>query len=116
MTRSDTFAHIAAGADADVIVCGHTHKPYTKQVGETLINAGSAGKPKDGDARACWALVETSPHAVNVESRRVEYDVAEAAGAILDSELPDEFAGQLREARGYLPVTVRATSTPGGDS
>lgn len=102
-----TFERIAAGADADVIVCGHTHKPYTKQVGDTLfINVGSAGKPKDGDPRACWALIETSADGVNVEFRRVEYEVETVAQAILASELPDEFAGQLREARGYLPVAV----------
>lgn len=81
-----TFARIAAGADADVIVCGHTHKPYTKQVGETLfINVGSAGKPKDGDPRACWALIETSRDGVSVEFRRVEYDVESVAQAIVDS-------------------------------
>jgi putative phosphoesterase len=102
-----TFARIAAGADADVIVCGHTHRPYTKPVGETLfVNVGSAGKPKDGDPRACWALIEVSPAGVVVGFRRVEYDVERVAQAILDSDLPDEFAGQLREARGYQPVTA----------
>jgi hypothetical protein len=34
----------------------------------------------------------------------VGYDVEKAAQAVLTSDLPDEFAGQLREARGYLPV------------
>ena len=101
-----TFERLAAGADADVIVCGHTHKPYTKQIGATLfVNVGSAGKPKDGDPRACWALIETSPDGIDVDFRRVEYDVESAAQAVLTSELPDEFAGQLREARGYLPVS-----------
>lgn len=100
-----TFGRIAAGAEADVIVCGHTHKPYTKQIGETLfVNVGSAGKPKDGDPRACWALIETSSDGVNVDFRRVGYDVEKVARAILDSDLPHEFAGQLREARGYLAV------------
>ena len=100
-----TFARIAAGADADVIVCGHTHRPYTKRIGETLfINVGSAGKPKDGDPQACWALIDTSAEGVNVAFRRVEYDVERVAQAILASELPDAFAGQLREARGYVPV------------
>ena len=97
-----TFARIAAGADADVIVCGHTHRPYTKQVGPTLfVNDGSAGKPKDGDPRACWAFVETSPAGVRVDFRRVAYDVEAAAGAVEDSDLPHEFVDQLREARGY---------------
>jgi diadenosine tetraphosphatase ApaH/serine/threonine PP2A family protein phosphatase len=97
-----TFARIAAGADADVIVCGHTHRPCDKTVGATrFINVGSAGKPKDGDPRACWALIETSYDGVRVAFRRVDYDVAAAAAAIKASELPDEFADQLREARGY---------------
>jgi putative phosphoesterase len=98
----ETFARIAADADADVIVCGHTHRPYDKTVGATrFINDGSAGKPKDGDPRACWALVETSPGGVSVAFRRVEYDIEKAASGILASELPHEFAEQLREARGF---------------
>lgn len=96
----DTFARIAAGASADVIVCGHTHKPYDKTVaGTRFINVGSAGKPKDGDPRGCWALLDTTTG--TVEFRRAAYDVEAAASAIEASDLPDEFAAQLREARGY---------------
>jgi putative phosphoesterase len=97
-----TFARIAAGAHADVIICGHTHRPYDKTVaGTRFVNVGSAGKPKDRDPRACWALVETAPGVVHVEFRRVEYDVEAAARAVEASELPSEFGDQLREARGY---------------
>ena len=97
-----TFARIATGANADMIVCGHTHRPYEKTVaGTRFVNVGSAGKPKDGDSRACWALVETSLAAVRVEFRRAAYGVKAAARAIEASELPSEFADQLREARGY---------------
>ncbi len=100
----ETFARIAAAADADVIVCGHTHRPYNKRVGGTrFVNVGSAGKPKDGDMRGCWTLIETGPEGIAVELRRVAYDVDAAAAAILASDLPDEFAAQLREARGYRP-------------
>lgn len=95
-----TFARIAASAGADVIVCGHTHRPYDKTVGEArFINAGSAGKPKDGDPRACWVLLDTATGVA--EFRRVAYDVERAARAVEESELPSEFADQLREARGY---------------
>ncbi|MGH2428364.1 MAG: hypothetical protein ACRDGV_05685 [Candidatus Limnocylindria bacterium] len=41
----------------------------------------------------------------DVEFRRVPYDVEATSRAVLESELPDEFASQLREARGYVPVT-----------
>jgi putative phosphoesterase len=97
-----TFARIAEGANADVLVCGHTHRPYDKTVaGTRFVNVGSAGKPKDGDPRACWTFVETNPDGISVEFRRVPYDVEAAARAIEASALPDEFAAQLREARGY---------------
>ena len=98
-----TFARIAEGAQADIIVCGHPHRPYMKRVGATLfVNDGSVGKPKDGDPRACWALIETSPTGVRHEFHRAEYDIEAAARAIEASDLPHEFANQLREARGYL--------------
>jgi putative phosphoesterase len=97
-----TFARIAADAAADVIVCGHTHRPYDKMVaGTRFINDGSAGKPKDGDPRACWALVETTSAGLTVDFRRVAYDIDAAAAGVLASELPHEFAAQLREARGF---------------
>ena len=100
-----TFARIASGAGADVIVCGHTHLPYDKVVGGArFIKDGSAGKPKDGEPRACWALLDTASG--SVEFRRVEYDVDRTAQAILASDLPPEFASQVREARGYRPVPV----------
>jgi diadenosine tetraphosphatase ApaH/serine/threonine PP2A family protein phosphatase len=96
-----------AGLAEETIVCGHTHRPYEKTVGAArFINDGSAGKPKDGDPRACWALLDTVTGAL--EFRRVEYDVERTAQAILASDLPHEFAAQLREARGYLPVELPA--------
>jgi putative phosphoesterase len=98
-----TFARIAAGANADVIVCGHTHRPYNRRVGDArFINDGSAGKPKDGDPRAAWALLDTASGELTI--RRVEYDVERSAAGILASELPHVFAIQLREARGYRPT------------
>ena len=87
-----SFERLAANSNADVIVFGHTHKPYAKNVnGVLFLNVGSVGKPKDGDWRACYAVLDTSevPTAV---FRRVEYDVGKAASAIRGSELPDEFA------------------------
>jgi putative phosphoesterase len=48
-----SFQRLAASSDADIIVFGHTHRPYTKLVdGVLFVNAGSVGKPKDGDWRA----------------------------------------------------------------
>ena len=90
-----TFERIAAQADCDVLVFGHTHKPWVHEYGGVLfVNCGSVGKPKDGDPRACYALLDsTSERAVTF--RRVEYDVRAAAAAVRQSALPDKFARDL---------------------
>jgi len=99
--RPDKFFQEMAGKiEADVLIYGHTHKPYIKDLsGKTFINAGSVGKPKDGDPRSCVTLVEITPAAVNVDFLRVFYDVEKAAAAIIASGLPVYFAQSLKEAR-----------------
>jgi putative phosphoesterase len=95
-----SLERIAAMTDADVLVFGHTHQPWLKEIGGVLmVNEGSVGKPKDGDPRAAWALFtveEGKPVQVQVEMRRVPYDVAAMAEAIRTAEgLPDHFAQDI---------------------
>jgi diadenosine tetraphosphatase ApaH/serine/threonine PP2A family protein phosphatase len=61
-----------------------------------FVNTGSVGRPKDGDPRAGYALVDLGAGDPVVEFVRVNYDVERAAGAILKSTLPDAFADYLR--------------------
>jgi predicted phosphodiesterase len=45
--------------NADVLVVGHTHTPFIRQVGGcTMLNPGSIGQPKTGRTLACYALWE----------------------------------------------------------
>ena len=99
--RPDKFFHeMAEKVDADILIYGHTHKPYRKDLeNKIFINAGSVGKPKDGDPRACVTLVEITVDNVDVRFLRVPYDVEMAAEAIVASGLPAYFAERLREAR-----------------
>jgi putative phosphoesterase len=93
-----SLARIAAIADADVLIFGHTHQPWTRMIeGVLFINDGSVGKPKDGDPRAAWALLTVEPEKqVQVEIRRVPYDVAAMAAAIRAADgLPDEYARDI---------------------
>src|SRR5215211_1724088 len=99
--RPDSFASKmakAAGAgDGDLIAFGHTHKPWHRVVeGVHFVNTGSVGKPKDGDWHAGYVLVDADEKIGAVEFVRVEYDVERAAEGILDSDLPNEFAEQLK--------------------
>jgi predicted phosphodiesterase len=109
--RPDSFASKmakAAGArEGDLIAFGHTHKPWHREVeGVRLLNTGSVGKPKDGDWRAGYVLVEVDEEIVRVEFVRVEYDLERAVEGILGSELPDEFADQLKAGGAPKPVEV----------
>lgn len=99
-----SFQRIADASNADVIVFGHTHRPYTKSVGDVLfVNAGSVGKPKDGDWRAWYAILNMSAQEP-VEFVRLEYDLATVAAAIRASELPNEFAADIE--RGGAPTAA----------
>jgi predicted phosphodiesterase len=99
--RSDRFclqmAESAGVKTGDVIAFGHTHRPWAREIeGIHFVNTGSVGRPKDGDWRAGYVLLELGEGAPSVGIVRVEYDVERAARAILESELPDDFADHLR--------------------
>ncbi len=91
------FLEMAEKGSADIFIYGHTHKPYMKEInGKVFINTGSVGKPKDGDARACVAIVDIAPEAVKTTFTRVSYEVEKMASAIGTSGLPAYFAERLR--------------------
>jgi putative phosphoesterase len=95
-----TFERIAAGADCDVLVFGHTHKPWVREYGGVLfVNCGSVGKPKDGDPRACFAVLSENGDGLDVELGRVSCDAEAVAAEMRVAGLPDELAAKLVEAR-----------------
>ena len=91
-----TFERIAALADCDVLVFGHTHKPWIHEYGGVLfVNCGSVGKPKDGDPRAAFAVLEVRGDAVAPSIHRVAYDALAVAREMRAAGLPDELAEKL---------------------
>jgi predicted phosphodiesterase len=109
--RPDSFcskmAKAAGAREGDLISFGHTHKPWHREVeGVHFLNTGSVGKPKDGDWRAGYVLVEADEEIGSVEFVRVVYDLQRAVEGILRSELPHEFADQLRAGGTPKPVEV----------
>jgi diadenosine tetraphosphatase ApaH/serine/threonine PP2A family protein phosphatase len=78
------------------LLFGHTHKPWTNAYGGVLfVNCGSVGKPKDGDVRGSFALLEERNGNVNVVIERDSYDVEPVAAEIRHVGLPPELADQL---------------------
>jgi putative phosphoesterase len=95
-----TFERIAAGSDCDVLVFGHTHKPWFREYGGVLfVNCGSVGKPKDGDPRAAFAVLSASDGEIEVEIPRIAYPAVAVAAEMRRAGLPDELADKLVEAR-----------------
>ena len=91
-----TFERIAAEADCDVLVFGHTHKPWVHEYGGVLfVNCGSVGKPKDGDPRGAFALLKLEGDDVAVSIERVAYDADAVARQVRSAGLPGEYADKL---------------------
>ncbi len=92
-----TFERIAAGSDCDVLVFGHTHKPWIHSYGGVLfVNCGSVGKPKDGDPHAGFAVLELEQAGrVQASIERVSYDAQAVSREVVAVGLPGEHAEKL---------------------
>jgi putative phosphoesterase len=56
----------------DFLMVGHTHLPFVRQIGDTtIVNPGSVGQAKDGDASAAYAVWDNGI----VDLWRARYDV-----------------------------------------
>src|SRR5687768_4666317 len=74
--RPDSFctkmADTAGAKTGDVIAFGHTHLSYHREVaGVHFLNTGSVGRPKDGDWRAGYVMLQlrSEEHTSELQSR-----------------------------------------------
>ncbi|MCZ7637109.1 MAG: metallophosphoesterase family protein [Verrucomicrobia bacterium] len=93
----------------DFLLLGHTHLPMKTRFRKTLVvNPGSVGQPKDGDARAAYALWEDG----DITLHRTAYDIEATLRAYgrlnLDPQMVAVLAEVLRTG-GHLPLD----QTPG---
>lgn len=67
---------IVSCSDADVIFCGHTHMPcgYQTSRRQTVVNAGSVGRPMTQDAKACYIIANFENGGFSIEHRLLDYD------------------------------------------
>jgi putative phosphoesterase len=91
------YERLAAAESDQVLVFGHTHKPWINSFGDVLfVNCGSIGKPKDGDPRAAFAILEADEGGpVRASIQRVAYDVDAVAREVVAAGLPGEYAEKL---------------------
>ena len=94
------YERLAAAAECDVLVFGHTHKPWIHEYGGVqFVNCGSVGKPKDGDPRAAFAVLSADGDG-NVHARieRAGYDAEAVAREVAAAGLPGEYGEMLLAA------------------
>jgi predicted phosphodiesterase len=100
-------------ATADIVLVGHSHIPIALRLAEDtlagglakggsdldlaggrwLVNPGSVGQPRDGDARAAYLLLDLETR--HAHFRRVPYDIAATQAEIREHGLPEELALRL---------------------
>jgi predicted phosphodiesterase len=101
---------------ADLVLVGHSHIPIALKLtdgdvlagglarggseleltgGRWLLNPGSVGQPRDGDARAAYLLIDFE--ARRAHFRRVPYDIAQTQAEIREHGLPEALAARLAE-------------------
>jgi putative phosphoesterase len=90
------YERLARAEDAGTLAFGHTHKPWIHEHGGVLfVNCGSVGKPKDGDPRGGFAVLQLDHDRVNARIERFDYDADAVAREVAASGLPTEYADKL---------------------
>jgi len=83
VTSEERVAPLFQDAAAQLVVCGHTHMQFERQVGDVrIVNAGSVGMPY-GNPGAYWLLLGPG-----IELRKTEYDLARAADRVRQTDYP----------------------------
>ena len=105
-------------AGTDVLVMGHTHKPFhriltfenkeNKKVYKHAVNVGSIGKPKHGDNQACYVTMEVdesttldNPKSFHVHFHYISYDVEKVILKIKKIGLSNAYDEFLKKGYGH---------------
>lgn len=95
---------------ADVLISGHTHLSFIRYLSvkgnekdKLVINAGSVGRTKEKDGKACYLQLNITDSSAASGSaviaaviRKVEYDINKTVEGIRKSEIPDFYAEFLK--------------------
>jgi predicted phosphodiesterase len=80
ITPAERVAPAFAGVDAGLVVVGHTHMQFDREIaGTRVVNAGSVGMPYESERGAYWALLPRDGD-VGLMLSRYELDTGEWPG------------------------------------
>jgi predicted phosphodiesterase len=83
------FVEWGGAAGAEILVLGNTLRPFHRTVdGRHFINAGSVGRPRDGNPRTGYAVIDAGKE-LRVAFKRFSYDVDRTVKAIRERGAPE---------------------------
>ncbi len=94
------LADFASQYDFDILITGHTHVPYQREIecrGRRILvaNCGTVGRMKKIMPCSTWLMMTADEHGVAFTVRQVCWDVQMVAQSIFCSEIPDYYAHHL---------------------
>lgn len=89
--RSDDEVAVALdGAEADLVLVGHTHQVVDRTVnGVRVVNPGSISNPPQGGDQARWMMLEADREGYTLTQRSTPYDLEAMLAALAESGHPD---------------------------
>lgn len=102
---SELWTNEVQWINADVLMVGHTHTPFIRQIGGcTILNPGSIGQPKTGRPLACYAVWEDG----KISLKEYEYPLKKAIREIWRMPLAkqdiDELVAVLESGGRFIPA------------
>ncbi len=99
-TPKKQLRKLAKSCEADLVICGHAHRAFKRQVKDVwFLSPGSVGCPDDGDPRASYMLLKLEPGSLKVHHYRLAYDVPTVIAAIRQHALPDAFVQMFTQGQ-----------------
>ena len=121
-TGDDELRRHLAAVEAQILICGHTHRPMDRRLPEgRVVNVGSVGLPFNRDPRAQYALFhrdgddwEVQPRLIEYD-RRETYDIYERSGFLAEGGITAELLKlELEESTAYLVAFLKWTEMTDG--
>ncbi len=107
--KIEDVEEIIKDTKADIIFCGHTHIPcgYQTNTEQTIVNAGSVGRPFSETPKACYAVmtIDETNSSFTIKHKFIEYNVELASQKIKkrNFEGADKLAKMLLKAASRYP-------------
>jgi putative phosphoesterase len=94
------FRDLAAKTQCEIIMAGHSHSIFHKEVNEVhFINPGSVGRMFDGNPEASYATIELAPKQVKVSHFRCPYEIEKVIRGLRENGLPPIYEQMYRTGR-----------------